>query len=535
MSANATNTTYYEALSFVEKQIHNLSYFLFNHRYGWLLSDSMFTLIAVTIITIGSFASLSSPFYERPKDYAKYHRKLLQSGKITDLSEEDQDDPTILKANEGPSQMIDTKYAMVIPFMAAGVLLSLNYVIKNIDANLITKFFDKYTLFMFSTGLFKVVKILLVYLVEFFEFEKDAISTVFPKIRVSFAIEDTEDELEQSDLTFNPLFEDVDKERPYFKPLKDQLKESKKSSLIFQFPSALKITQQFLNVYISSFDILSICISLPLIFLYVKSQSKNWVVANMVAFTLSVSGIITLKFSDFMTGAIVLIGLFFYDIYFVFGSDVMINVAKGIDAPLMIKIPSGSNYPSISPNEAIPLGMLGLGDIVIPGAFIALCLRYDVYRHYKNNKNDDFKVFRPIRKTYFTSGLISYIFGLILTYTALHLMERGQPALLYLSPSLIIGVLITSFITGDFKNVYKFEDIEENLLRKKHVGVDENTAAKEKDQDLTIHTYLSEDYNESEDEDYAQLELEDEDEDIIDEELFDYQESDIELELDEGK
>ena len=65
--------------------------------------------------------------------------------------------------------------------------------------------------------------------------------------------------------------------------------------------------------------------------------------------------------------------LFFYDIFFVFGTDVMLTVAKSIDAPIKLMFPripkEGEEGPQYS--------MLGLGDIVIPGIFVSLCLRFD--------------------------------------------------------------------------------------------------------------------------------------------------------------
>lgn len=63
--------------------------------------------------------------------------------------------------------------------------------------------------------------------------------------------------------------------------------------------------------------------------------------------------------------------LFFYDIFFVFGTDVMLTVAKGIDAPIKLQFPKDFS------GETNKFAILGLGDIVIPGVFVSLCLRYD--------------------------------------------------------------------------------------------------------------------------------------------------------------
>lgn len=67
-------------------------------------------------------------------------------------------------------------------------------------------------------------------------------------------------------------------------------------------------------------------------------------------------------------------GLFFYDIFWVYGTDVMVTVAKAVDAPIKLMFPY--NWQAEPPL----FSMLGLGDIVIPGVFVSLCLKYDLDR-----------------------------------------------------------------------------------------------------------------------------------------------------------
>jgi minor histocompatibility antigen H13 len=74
---------------------------------------------------------------------------------------------------------------------------------------------------------------------------------------------------------------------------------------------------------------------------------------------------------NFKNGFMLLTLLFFYDIFFVFGTDVMLTVAKGIDAPIKLMFPK--DFSGEKPQYSI----LGLGDIVIPGIFVSLCLRFD--------------------------------------------------------------------------------------------------------------------------------------------------------------
>jgi minor histocompatibility antigen H13 len=71
--------------------------------------------------------------------------------------------------------------------------------------------------------------------------------------------------------------------------------------------------------------------------------------------------------------------------------------------------------------------MLGLGDIVIPGIFVALALRYD---HYRGSASAIGK--SSFSKPYFYATLGSYVVGLVTTIAVMHTFEAAQPALLYL-------------------------------------------------------------------------------------------------------
>jgi minor histocompatibility antigen H13 len=53
-----------------------------------------------------------------------------------------------------------------------------------------------------------------------------------------------------------------------------------------------------------------------------------------------------------------------------------VTVAKSFDAPIKLLFP---RYVE-NATQGTPMAMLGLGDIVIPGIFIALILRYD-FKH----------------------------------------------------------------------------------------------------------------------------------------------------------
>lgn len=91
--------------------------------------------------------------------------------------------------------------------------------------------------------------------------------------------------------------------------------------------------------------------------------------------------------------------------------------------------------------------MLGLGDIVIPGLFVALCLKFDVDR----NISRKVKTLKQFALTYFTTAFIGYIVGIVATFAAMYIFDHPQPALLFLVPTCTLSVLILSIVKGDLE------------------------------------------------------------------------------------
>lgn len=106
----------------------------------------------------------------------------------------------------------------------------------------------------------------------------------------------------------------------------------------------------------------------------------------------------------------------------------MVKVATSLDVPIKLLWPK-----SLSLAGERGYTMLGLGDIVIPGTFIALALRYDHHRH-RHSSNSQALPQQSVEfpKPYFHANLVAYVLGLIVTMTVMHVFHAAQPALLYL-------------------------------------------------------------------------------------------------------
>merc|ERR1711872_487903 len=169
---------------------------------------------------------------------------------------------------------------------------------------------------------------------------------------------------------------------------------------------------------------------------------KHWIANNLFGLAFAINGVELLHLNKVLTGCILLGGLFFYDIFWVFGTNVMVTVAKSFEAPIKLVFPQDLLENGLNASN---FAMLGLGDIVIPGIFIALLLRYDM--SLKRNSN-----------FYFYATFIAYLAGLLLTIFIMHVYKHAQPALLYLVPACLGVPLFLALVRGDIKSMFQYED-----------------------------------------------------------------------------
>jgi minor histocompatibility antigen H13 len=62
---------------------------------------------------------------------------------------------------------------------------------------------------------------------------------------------------------------------------------------------------------------------------------------------------------------------------------------------------------------------------------------------------------------YFYFVIFGYLAGILATIVAMFVMERGQPALLYLVPGCLLSVLLCAFLKMEFKELFQFDENKE--------------------------------------------------------------------------
>lgn len=182
----------------------------------------------------------------------------------------------------------------------------------------------------------------------------------------------------------------------------------------------------------------SLVLAVSLIVVYFIT--KFWLLNNIIGLCFAYLIIKTVKIPNFKVGGLLLGLAFFYDIFWVFfsqyafGDNVMVSVASGLDLPIKIQCPhfSDSAYP-------YSCSMLGLGDLALPGLFLAFASRFDS----QNGGN------------YLNVLIGCYSVALLLCIMVLVVFEHAQPALLYISPMLIFGMLGNAYIRREVKNIFR--------------------------------------------------------------------------------
>eukprot|EP00762_Andalucia_godoyi_P001180 ANDGO_02117.mRNA.1 Signal peptide peptidase 2 len=202
----------------------------------------------------------------------------------------------------------------------------------------------------------------------------------------------------------------------------------------------------WIDIEFSMQDVYSLIPGLMVVVWY--GFTKHWIANNILGLAFSVSAIALMSCGSFRIGCVLLWGLFVYDVFWVFGTPVMVSVATQFDAPIKLVIPRASGG----------FSMLGLGDIVLPGVLCALMLRFDHAR------------LQPSRKTagvlgsqhvYFNTIVLFYIVGLATTIAVMHLFQAAQPALLYLVPACTGSVALLAIIRGEWKQLMAYSESSE--------------------------------------------------------------------------
>ncbi|CDO55838.1 hypothetical protein DV113_003499 [Geotrichum candidum] len=417
-------------------------------------------VLAVCIVAASSFATIRKPTSAEPADKQSPLYHPLDDAKV----------------NPFQSQTLEASEAYLMPVIGGISLVSIYMAFKYFSASNIQVIFSVYFALVSSVSYANVFSLSLQSAARVF------FNATIPHWRISFAI-DNEHHCAGIEPGLSLLEKEEARERKEKKEKLQRKGDLKKLEKIEQeerieqelnkaeedvvkevIPSTIASDEQYFNLFLSLGEVLGLPSGISLVAL--QYVTKHWILSNILGAAVAVQGVRTLRLDSFKTGFIMLLGLFLYDIYFVFGTDVMVTVATKLDIPIKLEVPRPP-LEEAAGKVMRSTAMLGLGDIVVPALFLSLCLRFDLYSFYKKNKGLSFHLARPYSKPYFIWGLVAYTLGLVVTIVVMHIFQAGQPALLYLCPAIAATTLLVGYVRGELGELYAFSDIDDNEQRER--------------------------------------------------------------------
>ncbi|XP_075744667.1 signal peptide peptidase-like 2A isoform X3 [Rhipicephalus microplus] len=176
-----------------------------------------------------------------------------------------------------------------------------------------------------------------------------------------------------------------------------------------------------------------------------NNDTVGWFLQDILGVAFCINMLKSIHLPNLKLLTLLLSLLLVYDVFFVFitpllrvnRESVMVEVAKGgslqESLPMVVRFPRfvKGKYHACFPRK---FSMLGLGDILAPGLLLSYCHAFDLLS--------------LGRRFYFYISCFAYGAGMIVTFTALHLMHMAQPALLYLVPFTLVPTVVTAWYRG---------------------------------------------------------------------------------------
>ncbi|EME89445.1 uncharacterized protein MYCFIDRAFT_127641 [Pseudocercospora fijiensis CIRAD86] len=443
-------------------------------------------LAALFPIYIGAHASLS-----RPSSAAKPPKRTRHGRDDEEDEDEDEEDE-----NEQKMEGLTPTDAIIFPVTAGMVLATLYWLIKIYGASVINTVLG---LYFGLIGTFSVAKLI-----------NDALTTVAGVFMPSYYVDQGKlwkVRADKHQVTMAGGADDTSSRSSPFAGIFGRLPLPSFASNVawclrdlvfkkFQVKGYAKNLFNFKLIMTQSNALSAILGVVAIVYSFIGD--KPWWLTNLQGFAVSYGALQLMSPTTFATGTLILSGLFFYDIWAVFFTPLMVTVAKNLDVPIKLLFPRPDSQPS-APGEAPKrsYSMLGLGDIVLPGLMVALALRFDLYIFYLRKQKKVQKcegevctmetekapyitvsgywgdklwtrgvksALLPARlstsfpKPYFTASVLGYIVGMLATLIFMSVFQHAQPALLYLVPGVLTSVWGTALIRGEFKEVWEYSE-----------------------------------------------------------------------------
>lgn len=153
-----------------------------------------------------------------------------------------------------------------------------------------------------------------------------------------------------------------------------------------------------------------------------------------------------------------------------FKTDVMVSVAKNLNSPIMLKFPIDPEFSKFS--------ILGLGDMIIPGCYVAQSIKFDIDRFLEKKKRLSMNGFSS---TYYYSAMVGYGLSILTTFVFMTWFQHAQPALLYIVPFLTVFTCGLALVNKEWDEFWGYDSNKVFELEQEAVKDGEKKDEKKKD------------------------------------------------------
>lgn len=179
---------------------------------------------------------------------------------------------------------------------------------------------------------------------------------------------------------------------------------------------------------------------------------KHWIPNNMLGLACSISSIEILQLNNVVTGYIMMTIYYLDTVCFTVGQQFWQSLANTLDLPILLMFPksiitttSGGGSAAAAASSGPEFALLDVADIVIPGIFLALMLRFDQAMQRKLN-------------VYFYATLLGYVCGIFLASTVLILFRQMYTTTGFVVPCCLVPPALVALRLGDLKMFFSYDD-----------------------------------------------------------------------------
>lgn len=232
--------------------------------------------------------------------------------------------------------------------------------------------------------------------------------------------------------------------------------------------------RSLINYKFTTYDIICLLLSVSIGFWYLLQ--KHWIPNNMLGLACSISSIELLQLNNVVTGYIMMIIYYLDTVCFSLGQHFWESLATSIDLPILILFPknvadgggssgagsttlSSHHHPSAN-DDMMPINyaLFDVADIVIPGLFLALMLRFDQSNRAAAAASGPSASSARKLNVYFYATLLGYVAGIVLAWSMLIVFRCVYTTTAFVVPGCLLPPVLVALRLGDVKLFFSYDD-----------------------------------------------------------------------------